>query len=299
MPTRQSRRALLVVAVAVLVVTAGCSFLGGGGESTPTNGTTGANATTGTPDGTTTTATPVSVAGVEDGRLVDPAALADAHRRALVAGSFETRRVQNASIVVPTGPNTTQVARTTVLQQVVAEDGARPYRYRQSNSALRFTLQVWGNDSARVFRALQGDEVVRAPSVDDPDPVSGLTSRDAIAEYLRAGNFTVADATSANGTRVVTLRADELAVENDTDLFVRGASNYGDYSATAVVAEDGVVRSLTVTASYELRGERRDLAVSFEVLRTGDVTVEQPTWARRALAAATQTEEPVGTGTPA
>ena len=298
MRTRQFLRALPVVAVALLVLTAGCSFPGGGGESSPTPGTAGANATTGTTDGTTTT-TPgsVSITGVEGGRLVDAAALADAHRRALVAGSFEIRHVQNASIVVPTGPNTSQVARTTILQQVVAGDGARPYRYRQSNSAVRFALQAWGNDSTRVFRTLQGDEVVRAPSVDDPTPVSSLTSRGTVAKYLRAGNFTVANTTSANGTRFVTLHADELTVENDTDLFVRGSANYSGYSSTAVVAENGVVRSLTVTANYELRGERHDLTVSFEVLRTSGVTVEQPAWARRALAAVTQTEEPVGTGT--
>ncbi|MFC5970679.1 hypothetical protein ACFPYI_04970 [Halomarina salina] len=297
MRTRQVQRALPVIAVALLLLTAGCSF--GGGDSTPTNGTAtdGDTATTAGPATTTTEA--VSLAGVEDGRVVDAAALADAHRQALAASSFETRRVQNASVVVSTGPNTSQVTRTTNLVQVVAEEGARPYRFRQSDSAVGFELQAWGNDSTRVFRALQGQEVVRAPSVGEPDPVTGVVSRNTVAGYLRAGNFTVAGSETVNGTTFVTLEADELAVENDSDLFVAGSSNYRNYSSTVVVDEDGVVRALDVSATYELRGERHDLSVSFEVLRLGTVTVEQPEWARRALAAATETDDPVGTGTPA
>ena len=301
MRTRQLRRALPVLAVTLLLMTAGCSFLGGGDESTPTNATT-TNATTATAE--TTAGTPVtttdgaSLAGVEDGRLVDAAALADAHQRALVAQSFETRRVQNASVVVRTGPNSSEVARTTLTQQVVAGEGGRPYRYHRSDSAIRFTLQAWGNDSTRVFRALQGQEVIRAPSVVDPEPVSSVASRNTVADYLRAGNFSVADRESVNGTTLVTLEADELTVENDSDLFIEGSSNYRNYSSTVVVGEDGIVRELTVSATYELRGERRDVSVSFRVLRLGNVTVEQPAWARRALAAATETEVPVGTGTP-
>ncbi|MWG35471.1 DUF7537 family lipoprotein [Halomarina oriensis] len=297
MRLRGFRRALPALVVALLLVTAGCS-LPGGGEQSPTTAPGESPSPVPTDGSPTGTAGDVAVPGVEDGRLVDAEALATAHAEALTASSFETRRVQNASVVVPTGPNSSQVARTAIVQQVVAGEGGSPYRYQQTDSATGFRLQAWGNDSVRVFRALQGDEVVRPPSVGESEPVSSLVSQRSLRAYLESGNFTVQETTTRNGTTLVTLTADELAVENDSDLFVRGSSDYEEYDATVVVSESGVVRSLELSATYDLRGERRDLAITYEVVRQGGVEFEQPEWAARALAAATPTEEPVQTSTP-
>ncbi|MFD1511856.1 hypothetical protein [Halomarina rubra] len=300
MSTRQLRRALPVVAMALLLVTAGCS-LPGGGDGTPTAGSPEPTTGTTTPSATpTTNGTPgdVSIAGVEDGRVVDASALAAAHEEALAADSMETRLVQDASIIVPTGPNSSQVANATIVQQVVAEAGGQPYRYRLEQRGIGFTAQVWGNDSVEVTLPSQAGET-QPPRVGEPQDRSLITSTNAIGTYLDRGNYTVTGTTTEGNRTLVTLEADELTVENDTDLFVRGASDFENYRSTVVVSEDGVVRSLEITAEYTLRGERRDLSITYEVLRQGNVSFEQPEWARTALASTTATEEPVGTATPA
>jgi hypothetical protein len=308
MSPRQLRRVLPAVAVALLLVTAGCSFGGGGGTPTPDPGGTDAvptDATTGPsttePTGTAPTAEPtpgnVSVAGVEDGRLVDAEALAAAHQRALLAAGFETRLVQNASIVVPTGPDSEEVAPTTNVRQVLATAGGEEYRYRQTTGAVRFELQAWGNRSTRVFRTLQGREVVQT-RIGEPTPPSTLAGRETVREYLAAGNFTRDGTVTRDGERLAVLRADDLVVENDTDLFVAGSADYANYSSTVLVGADGVVRGMEVSATYALRGERHAFETTFSVLRQGSVTFERPGWVGEVLRATTPTDEPPGTGTP-
>lgn len=298
MSTRQLRRALSVVAMALLLVTAGCS-LPGGGDGTPTAGPPETDATTApSTDGATNGTENVSIAGLEDGRVVDAQALAAGHQEALSARSLETRLVQNASIVVPTGPNSSQVVATRVVQQVVAEAGGSPYRYRLDQQGIGFTAQVWGNDSVQVTLPSQAGEPQPA-RVGEPQDVSLITSSNAITNYLQRGNYTVTNTTTDGNQTLVTLQTDELVVENDSDLFVRGASDFGNYSSTVVVSGDGVVQSVDISADYALRGERYDLAIEYRVLRQGGVTFEQPEWAKRVLANATATEEPAGTPTPA
>lgn len=307
MSTRQLRRALPVVAMALLLVTAGCSLPGGGGDESPTTGTEGTTDTSDATDGETTDSTTsptqgtagtpdVSIPGIEDGRVVDAEALASAHQEALSARSMETRLVENASIVVPTGPNTSAVTDASIVQQVVAAAGGSPYRYRLDQQGIGFTARVWGNDSVQVTLPSQAGET-QSPRVGEPQDVSLITSRNAISNYLGYGNYSVAETTTEGGQTRIVLQTDELTVENDSDLFVRGASEFQDYTSTVVVSEDGVVQHVDISATY-LLDERRQLDITYDVVRQGNVSFEQPEWARRALEQVTATEEPVSTGTP-
>lgn len=276
-------RALPAVALALLLVVAGCGTPGGTG--TPT-GTTDAPTAT---DTATSTATPTagngsaaSIPGIEDGELTDAGALARAHQRALVNDSFETRLVVNATERVPTGGNNTAVVNTSTLQQVVAEAGARPYQYRLRNRALGTQFDVWANDSVQVTRAMQDGSVYQYQFGDPQSPAS-VTGSTLVRSYLSLGEYTVVNRTTSEGTTLVTLRADDLAPEETDGLFVRRSENVSNYASTVVVDGEGRVRSLDVRATYTVDGEAGGVDVSYDVVRLGGVATQRPDWVATAL----------------
>jgi len=272
-------RGLRVVAVALLLVTAGCGGLGGSPETATPDGTA---AETADDAGGDTEA--LAVPGVEDDRLTDSAALVDAHRQALTNDSLESRLRSNLTQRVPTSSNTTRLVETTITQRVVAERGARPYRYRRTDRATGTTFQAWGNDTVQAVRGLQGDQVVTR-RVGQPESPAAITTARPLAEYLSLGEYRVVERTTRDGERLAVLRAEGLTVEDDSGLFVRGSENVSNFSATAVVDGDGRIRSLSLTADYTIDGEAATVDLVYEVVRIGGVSFEQPGWAADIIAA--------------
>jgi len=268
-------RALPVVAVALLLVTAGC---GGFGGSSGTPDANSSNSTTSTP------AEGVDVPGVKDGRLADPAALGAAHQRAVGNDSFESRLRSNHTQRVPTSQNSTATVETTITQRVVAAAGTRPYRYRRSDRATGVTFQAWGNDSTQAVRGIQDGSVV-SRQLSRPQSPSTITSAKTLAEYLSMGEFRVADRTTRDGEQFVVLRAEGLSVENRSGLFVSGSRNVSNFSATAVVDGEGRIQSLSLSADYTIDGEPATIDLTYELLRIGGVDFERPDWAAEILAA--------------
>lgn len=277
-------RALPVLAVALLLVTAGCGGLGGSSGTATPDGAAG----TATDAGGTGTAPgaggDLSVPGVENGRLTDPSALADAHRRALTNDSFESRLRSNLSQRVPTSSNSTQVVETTIVQRVVAEPGARPYRYRRTDRATGVTFQAWGNDSVQAVRGIQNDQVVTR-RVGQPQSPAAITTARPLAAYLSLGEYHVVERTTRDGEAVVVLRADGLSVENSSGLFVSGSENVSNFTATAVVGGEGRIRSLSLSADYTIDGEAATVDLTYEVVRIGGASFERPDWATAIIAA--------------
>lgn len=272
-------RALSVVAVALLLVVAGCGSPGGSGTPTGTADSPTASPTaTAAGNGTGAAAIP----GVTDGALTDPAALADAHEAALLNDSFETRLVANATERVPTSGNTTSVVNTSTLQQVVAEADGQPYQYRLRNRVLGTQFDVWANESVEVTRAMQGGTVFRY-QFGEPQSASLVTGSDMLRSYLSLGNYSVTNTTTRDGTTLVTLSADELAVEETDGLFVRNSENVSNYSSTVVVDGEGRVRSLDVRAAYTVEGRAGTIDVSYRIVRVGGVQTQRPDWVATAF----------------
>ena len=165
---------------------------------------------------------------------------------------------------------------------MVAESGTQPYQYRLQNPALGVRFDVWANGSMEVTRAMQGETVVQY-RFDRPQKARSVTSRGAIERYLSLGEYRVTDRTTRNGTTLVTLRADEFAVEETDGLFVKGSENVSNYSSTVVVDGEGRVRHLTATADYTIDGEDATLDMEYRLLRLGGVSVERPGWVATAL----------------
>jgi hypothetical protein len=273
---RTTAVALVALSLVLALTLAGCGAPQGSDAGSPTPSPTA----TERPD-----ADPLarSIPGVDGDGLADPGALASAHERSLVATSFETRLVANATERLPDGDGGTLVESST-LQQVAAEAGPDAYRYRLQTRPIGSRFDVWANDSVQVTRAAR-DGTVRRYQVGTPQSPAAVTGAALVEEYLSLGEYAVAGATGRGEAARLTLRADALAVDETDGLFVRGSENVSNYSSTAVVDREGRVRALDVRADYTIDGRPATVDVSYRLVRTGGVTVDRPAWVATATEA--------------
>ncbi|WP_246989427.1 hypothetical protein [Halorientalis marina] len=266
-----TRRALVLVLLAAVVL-AGC--MGGLGtetdpstEATDSNGTAtvSSETTRGVSDGSspteptdgneTATVSSESIPGVSDGTLTNATALARANEASLTetGGAVRIRRQSSAEqstfdLVVGAGLTTYQLT------------GSRS----ASDDAVDFDL--WSNDTTRVIRTRADGEYNYRTNDRRDDRLSVLSG---VEEYLAAGNFTVANESTGNGTVVLT-----------ADTFVTPADSYGPLTDVGsldgrlVVSESGLIRSFTVAAATE----RETGSYSYTLLRTGVDRVDKPDW---------------------
>jgi len=245
------RRADILVVLAGIAVLAGCSGWVGPSESTETVTPAPVPATTTQteqPDG------PLPP-GLTGGGVTDASALAGAHLDAL-RGMTYTWHAQTTF-----GGNRSD--------QHLTVEGPKTYGYRYTSpGALTNTSEFADGETVytRYYRFVA--RLRRAPAPNATDQY-GPVAADAIERYLTVENATVAE-TVVDGQLHYRVRA-------TTDEYRRlgGAT---DYSATAVIAPDGFVRSLNV--SYVNRGGNRSIAVSyrFRYDAIGTATVERPNW---------------------
>jgi len=266
---------VLPVLVVVLALLAGCSgLLPGPSADTPTAtpASTATQTTTAPPVTPTATATDRSTAtpalggdlapGITDEGVVNPVALQSAHRSALLADGFTLavtyENVANGSVQWRTA------------QRIVAGPGGELALQRATagDPPASVTNQtVWHNVTHTTMRSLEGDEtrftvrsrVATPEALVWPGPVLRLLQDE-------AGAFEVSSVEEREGLRVVTLAASLDQVGRDGD---------DDTTATMVVDERGVLRSLTATTDY---GGSDAWRVTYTVERVGGVDPEPPDW---------------------
>lgn len=267
-------RSLLVAAVALLAVTAGCA--GFGGQSTTTSESTGTTAAPATTTTEPTQSQPVIAApGFNSGRLVDPLALADAHAGWLAGTSFEksderttrsdgntthwatTLRVENESrwlaaqtfdgvaVLDSTSGSVTQYADgDTVYFRIERTDGNVSYGHR---------VDVGGEES----------------SPDSPRVFESRHARDYVyAVFTTASWTTIVDQTSGDGQTVYRVLGN---ASGDTQFRGDPVSNF---TVDASVTGDGFVQRMAV--AYDQNGTAVSRTVEFSGV--GETTVEQPEW---------------------
>jgi hypothetical protein len=271
-------RPLLVVAVALLAVTAGCSGFGGQSPTTTADRTTDAkpqSTTTGEP---TQTQPAVAAPGFEGERLVQPLALADAHRQVLAGSSFTRRSERTTRDGGETASETTTLrvenesrwfaaqtfdvagflnASDGFLQQYAAGDYAY-YRFDKGSGNVSYgaRLNRWGEEVSAGAPPVMGQRFAR--------------------DYVYAA-FTTASWTTVAG--------EERSGGNASgDTTFRGEP-VSDFEVRANVTGEGFVRDLGV--SYEQGGTAVERTISFSGV--GDTHVERPEWYDTAL---NRTEEP-------
>lgn len=238
-----TRRTLVLVALAVVVL-AGC--LGGPGTETTTTPTDGTG---------TATVSSEDVPGVSDGALANATALTRANEAGLTeaGGTARIRR---------DGPSGLATARL-----VVGAERAT-YRLTSSRSADGDAIDtdIWSNESRRVIRmSSDGDSNYRVVDRRD-DRLNVLTG---VTDYLEAGDFTAANESTGNGTVVFT--ADEFVPPSDGH---GRFTNVSSFTGRLVVGESGLIHALSVSATDEQGTE----SYSYELLGTGVDRVAKPDW---------------------
>ena len=238
-----TRRALVLVALTAVLL-AGC--LGGPGSETTTEPMDG--------NGTATVSSE-TIPGVADGTLTNATALAGANEARLTetGGAVQIRRGSSGSqasidLVVGAGLTTYQLT------------GLR------SGGEGSVDADIWSNETMRVIRTSYGGEYNYRTTDRRDDRLNILAN---VEEYLAAGNFTVTNESTGNGTVVFT--ADSFATLADSH---SPLTNVSSLDGRLIVSESGLIQTLTVSATTDQEAG----SYSYELRRTGIDRVTKPDW---------------------
>ncbi|PSQ59949.1 hypothetical protein BRD18_02330 [Halobacteriales archaeon SW_7_71_33] len=279
------RSALAVVAVALLLVVAGCGEAGDG--ALPTTEPTATTQTTQATEPTATTSTVRTVEGeteppfsaerlppgVETDGSVAVGRLAAAHDEALAGSSFALELNFSRTVTAADGST-----RRLVTSQRTRADGNGEFLLRFVNPQAGLQQTTWGNDSTVVSRVVTSETVSYRNA--DPEAVrANLSARPFVEQFLSVGDYSVAVA----GEDRVLLTATE-ASDDAADRIGEGVSSVDDYRGRVVVDSTGRVRSLSVDADVSLgEGGSATLGVSVALSGLGSTDVERPEWVEEAL----------------
>lgn len=258
-----SRRALGVTALLCLAVLAGCSLPADGPETTvtpapvPEDDRAGAGET-------------VDLPGIYRGAVTDAVALAREHRRAL---ANRTYRVRQRSVTVLVGQNiddTRTVYSTTTYYrdgEPVRQERSRVRRFLDSGNTTRLNVSTYTTDGQRFVRR----------SVDGNDSYSVVAS-----EPRRIDNTSrfVAELLALEETDV-----DSVVWNGQSRYLVTGRgstdgafSRTRNYTARAIVQEDGVVRRLNVSYVRVSIGSKRTRSFRMVVDPLPQSALSPPEW---------------------
>ncbi|SEW29813.1 hypothetical protein [Halobacterium jilantaiense] len=248
------RRLLLTVAVAALLVTAGCS----GADGPATTATTDATEPTATP-ATTTVGPPEYPAGVSADGIENVSALVDAHRAHVVEHGAVLDSVTDTSGTVGNRSVAVEASETAVLSPNATYFSWTLDGSRTVNGTSETTLDesFWANDSVLVSRvATTGNVTIRTRNrtgISD-DVVVNAGVKDRVLEAaLSNANYTVSGTEYVDGRWRTTLES-----VNDT---YSGQRPLVEFDATIVVASSGRVLSMErgwVRETERSRSRHRD-----------------------------------------
>jgi hypothetical protein len=264
-PVGRAAGALVVVALAIAVGTSGVSPFAGGqsdAERTAANLTTDEFGSGERP--AVNAAPPTQVVPVRSDGTVKVESLAAAHRRALADTSYLLFRTY-------TGPARDGAAGERIVQRTMVARGDDPYRVEQQTTtcggSIRMTHLYY--DGKDLYGASYNGTYTyqRIPT----DPRYLTTPAEAIARhveyYLTTTNTVVTNPTvEYDGVRVV-------ASGQPTG---SGLDDVENYTAEAVVDEDGIVRHMRV--EYDVVGGPQNVVFEFRYTELGTTEVRAPGW---------------------
>lgn len=257
------------LAVACLVVLAGCSLPFGD----PRSPTTTATATpTPTPEKPDPYPPGVSADGVENGT-----ALYRAHVDGITVTGYEA--VATVNTTIRRGGVLMAIESTA---QIMVEPNASRYhdQRRAVGGPVDRREEFWSNGSVEFYRLVEfgaAEHEQREPRT--PRQIAG---RRLLLPFLEGGNFTVESIDESGETARITLVATSMA---DHEAVRRGlpdaAESIRSFEARVVVA-DGRIRSMVADVGFEIDGTNRTHRVEYQIVSTGSIVVEQPDWVEEA-----------------
>ncbi|WP_323192726.1 hypothetical protein [Halostella sp. PRR32] len=261
-----NKRILGILAVVVLVSTAGCAGVLGSddddGDDETTQKTVGLDDVT-YPDG-----------AAEDG-FDNATAVADTHRSALSNASYALELSQESAegnqsqqydyTVRSNNESKRMVGSTTSVQEMEG-----------SNDPFEIRSVLYENDTHQHRNVTRngGSPQVSVRESRTPFAASheSQTNANLVQNLIAAGNYSATEAVQRNGTTLVRYELNEFNGTAGSDLNVSNAEGY------ILVSEAGVVYEAQVSIEGTSGGTELSSAIEFEVTQVGDVTVERPSW---------------------
>jgi hypothetical protein len=277
------RRTLLVIALAILVASAGCT--GTGGDGVPDEST---GATTAPGDGSSGGDDGGSDGAADDGDSGDDLDVADPESALREAGSFTTTMRINGSDY--TG-NTGEVTHT----YSVDFENERYYGYIEGGADVpgAALMERFSADGVTYVKMGQGDEAIYfAESGDDWFSLSEATLDDSYYDYADEQDDALVKTGSETFDGVSVTRYEATDVEQWAYFqpYVAEDGRITDFEYVILVDDDGVVRSMTwyLAGVDESGDEPRPFSQRVEMRLTdvGTTTVEDPDWLDEARAKA-------------
>lgn len=283
--------AVPAVALAALLVAAGCSGFSGGGPDTasvtetlspvPVPATASPDGMAGTGGSTGELLAP----GLTRDGVVDPFALAGAHRRSLSNRSYTA--VATTTIIGPDWPHRT------VERRVAVAAGGVPYHLVETSdpdptypvTSVARRIEIWSGGRLALFRVgVENVSYRRGTTGSVAGPLVDLTGHDRLVGYYGSvDRWSVGEHPVPNGTRYVLESRGSLhpGILN-VPLFL---TDPRDVHLRVVTTEDGrvVATHLRYVATFDGRRVTVDRSLRFEDV--GTTTVAEPAWVEEARAA--------------
>jgi hypothetical protein len=268
--------------VAVLIVLAGCSAVGGSDTSTSPSALTPAPVPTGGPDG-------ALAPGLSASGVTDPVRLAASHRGRLLATNYTER-----TTTVVRAEGRTLTARNLSVRrdgdtyllgfELVGE------RRRESRSYQTVAAAVWSNGSAAVQRLTDRSNTTEYETVE-----AGFYrsfARPNVRLYAQVLEGTSPRVTpTGEGYRL------SVTVESVPAAFgLRGAARTGPATVQATLSPAGVLRRAVLTYPVTYTGREATLTHTLAYTDVGTTRVSRPAWFGTALAGVSVPTASRGTG---
>ncbi|MFB6110952.1 MAG: hypothetical protein ABEJ35_00285 [Halobacteriaceae archaeon] len=278
-----ARRPLAAVAVALLVVLAGCGgVLGGdGGDG---GGTT--TAPTSNPGGSPGDG-PLPP-GVTNSGIANSTALTNAHEAGLSTDGF------TASYEISVTLSSSQGTRTQALTQTIrATSGLTRFFVNSTTTQGSQTVssEYWGNETLALVRNEIGGQTQYQTLPDSINRSSRFTLASSLGQLLQIADYSVTGRETVDGQTLVTLTADSVNSSLGSGQGgVINAENVSNVSSTAVITTDGIIQEFTLSFNATTANGEASYQISFEVTGQGGVSVSRPAWVGQALSNVTITD---------
>lgn len=261
------RNPIAAVAVAALIVLAGCGgVLNGGDASGPS----------------TIEVDPGALpAGVSQDGITNGSQLAKSHAAGLSDTGFTAD--YSLSVVLSTQQGNREQR---VTQKVKATPGLTNFwvnatTVRGPQTAI---TQYWGNESLGLARSVISNQTRYRKLPESVDRETRFTLAATLDQLIRIGDYGITGKEEVNGKTQFTLQANSV-----NSSFGSGssggidASNISNVSSTMVVDSDGVIHEFHLTFNATTPTGEAFYSVSFEVKTRSDVSISKPAWINDAL----------------
>lgn len=132
------------------------------------------------------------------------------------------------------------------------------------------------HDSDTRYQRSEFNNQTRVNTANASFDATNLTATDPVRPLLVNVSAYESSTAERNGDAVVVYETNETDGVKAFD--INESATITDFSATVAVDGDGVVRSASYEASYEVDGDERELTVEYELSGFGETAVERPAW---------------------